>query len=67
MKISTGFDYNLYLVGLSGTGKSTCGKILSQRLSLTFIDLDKEIIKNEKTSISNIFKYKGEKYFRKIE
>jgi shikimate kinase len=67
MKISTGFDYNLYLVGLSGTGKSTCGKILSQKLSLTFIDLDKEIIKNEKTSISNIFKNKGEKYFRKIE
>ena len=41
------FDYNLYLVGLSGTGKSTCGKILSQRLSLTFIDLDKEIIKKQ--------------------
>lgn len=67
MKISNGFDYNLYLVGLSGTGKSTCGKILSQRLNLTFIDLDKEITKTEKTSISNIFKNKGEKYFRKIE
>ena len=67
MKISNGFDYNLYLVGLSGTGKSTCGKILSQRLNMIFIDLDKEIIRKEKTSISNIFKNKGEKYFRKIE
>ena len=67
MKDNHEFDYNLYLIGLSGTGKSTCGKMLSQKLNLIFIDLDKEIIKKEKTPISEIFLKKGEKYFRKIE
>ena len=67
MKDNHEFDYNLYLIGLSGTGKSTCGKMLSQKLNLIFIDLDKEITKKEKTPISEIFLKKGEKYFRKIE
>ena len=46
MKDNHEFDYNLYLIGLSGTGKSTCGKMLSQKLNLIFIDLDKEKRKN---------------------
>ena len=34
----------IYLVGLSGVGKSTIGKELSSRLSLDYIDLDFEIV-----------------------
>ncbi|MBM31777.1 MAG: shikimate kinase [Chloroflexi bacterium] len=67
MKNDHKFDYNLYLIGLSGTGKTTCGRILSEKLNFIFIDLDKEISKNENTSITEIFLKKGEKYFRKIE
>ena len=67
MNINTLFDFNLYLVGLSGTGKSTCGRLLSDKLRLTFIDLDKEISKTEKVPIPQIFELKGEQYFRTLE
>ena len=57
----------IYLVGLSGVGKSTIGKELSARLSLDYIDLDFEIEKQEGISISEIFQMKGEDAFRKTE
>lgn len=55
------------LLGYMGSGKSTIGKKLSKKLKLPFYDLDKEIEFHTDLSISNIFKYKGENYFRKIE
>jgi len=58
---------NIYLIGFMGSGKSTIGKILSEKLNMKFVDLDKEIEKQEKMSIPEIFKEKGEKYFRNIE
>ena len=57
----------IYLVGLSGVGKSTIGKELSSRLSLDYIDMDFEIEKQEGISISEIFQMKGEDAFRKTE
>ena len=50
-----------------GVGKSTLGKSLSIRLKMNFIDTDKIIEENEKATINDIFKNKGEDYFRKIE
>ena len=58
---------NLVLTGMMGVGKSTIGKKLSKKLKLKFIDVDQIIEKNEKTTISDIFKKKGEHYFRKVE
>ena len=55
---------NIYLVGLMGSGKTSIGKILAKRMSMDFIDLDDEIIKDEKCSISEIFDRFGEKKFR---
>ncbi len=49
------------------SGKSSIGKRLSKSLDLQFIDLDDYIINKEKASINEIFKNKGEIYFRKIE
>ena len=52
---------------MMGSGKSTVGKSLSEKLKNSFIDIDQEIEKREKKTINEIFKIKGEKYFRNIE
>ena len=57
----------IYLIGSMGSGKTTIGKMLSSKLHLPFIDIDKKIEQKEKMVISNIFKENGENYFRKVE
>ena len=57
----------IYLIGMPGSGKTTIGRSLADELSLSFIDLDKEIEKREQASIAQIFSAKGEDYFRLIE
>tara|TARA_B100001175_G_C19204572_1_gene493022 strand:+ start:34 stop:528 length:495 start_codon:yes stop_codon:yes gene_type:complete len=52
---------------MMGVGKSTIGKKLSKKLKLKFIDIDPIIEQEEKTTIKEIFKNKGESYFRRIE
>jgi shikimate kinase len=54
-------------IGYMASGKSTLGKVLAQKLNYSFIDLDDYIEEKENTSVSNIFKTKGEIYFRKAE
>ena len=60
-------DKNLVLVGMMGSGKSTVGYILSKKLNMKFIDIDKEIEKEVGLKITEIFEKKGENYFREIE
>ncbi len=57
----------IYLIGSMGSGKTTIGKMLASKLHLPFIDIDKEIEREEKRIISDIFKENGENYFRKLE
>ena len=52
---------------MMGSGKSTIGALLSKKMNIKFIDLDSKIETIEKQTISQIFKLKGEKYFRAIE
>lgn len=59
--------HNIYLIGLSGTGKSTVGKILSQIVQLPYIEMDEKIIEKDGSNIEQIFANKGEEYFRNIE
>ncbi|MBP8792475.1 MAG: shikimate kinase [Lutibacter sp.] len=54
----------IVLMGYMASGKSAIGKILAQKLNLQFIDLDDFIEENEKLTIAEIFKLKGEIYFR---
>ena len=56
-----------YLIGMMGSGKSSVGKLLANKLQFSNIDIDKEIEKDEKLSIKEIFEKKGENYFREIE
>lgn len=55
------------IVGLSGSGKSTIGKLLADALGLPFTDTDKEIEKETGMSVPEIFDKLGEKTFREIE
>ena len=57
----------IVLLGYMASGKSSVGKKISKRLKMNFIDLDDYIIDKEKATISEIFKEKGEIYFRNIE
>lgn len=58
---------NIYLVGFMGTGKTETAKLVAKRLNRTFVDMDDLIEQKEKISIPDIFKTKGEPYFRKAE
>lgn len=57
----------IVLIGMMGSGKTTIGKLLGEKLTLRSIDIDVIIEHNEKRTISEIFQNKGEKYFRNIE
>lgn len=58
---------NVILIGFMGSGKTTVGLKLSYRLRRPVIDTDKEIEREEKRSISDIFATDGETYFRDKE
>ena len=57
----------IYLVGFMGSGKTTIGRLLSERLGWRFIDLDAEIEAQERVTIARIFDERGEAEFRRIE
>ncbi len=52
---------------MMGSGKSITGKSLATLMRYPFVDLDAEIEKNQKRSISEIFAKEGEKFFREEE
>lgn len=58
---------NIYLIGMMGSGKSTVGKTLSEKMHKPFIDLDSEIEKGTGKNISEIFDTDGEEQFRIME
>jgi shikimate kinase len=58
---------NIFLIGFMGSGKSTAGKRLANKLECEFFDVDEMIRKEENESIEAIFQQKGEHYFRKLE
>lgn len=55
------------LIGYMASGKSTLGRVLANKLNYDFIDLDDYIEEKERLLVRDIFKSKGELYFRKIE
>lgn len=58
---------NIVLIGMPGCGKSTVGKILSEKLQRELLDTDEEIIRTDGRTIPEIFENDGEKFFRDLE
>ena len=58
---------NLYLYGPPGSGKTTLGKLVSERLALDFLDLDRFIQNDAGMSVKAIFAAEGEEGFRARE
>lgn len=61
------FPYNILLIGFMGTGKTTVGRDLAEKLAMDYIDTDELIQGRCNMSINDIFKHYGENYFRTIE
>ncbi len=55
------------LIGYMAVGKTTIARLLSEKKGVKFIDLDNLIEEKTNLGISELFKLKGEIYFRKIE
>ncbi len=60
-------ESNIILIGMPGSGKTTVGKLLSNKLKLNFIDIDSEIKNKTGMNPEEIIRSKGENYFRDIE
>lgn len=57
----------IILIGFMGAGKSKLGKGLARKLNIPFYDTDTIIEQIEQMSIEQLFKTKGEAYFRSLE
>tara|TARA_Y100001970_G_C14082666_1_gene775592 strand:- start:536 stop:1060 length:525 start_codon:yes stop_codon:yes gene_type:complete len=58
---------NICFIGLMGSGKSVIARELSRISNMNYFDSDYEIEKENGQTINEIFKKKGEGYFRKLE
>lgn len=63
MEKKRNYNYNIYLVGFMGSGKSTLGDTLSRVYRLEVVDTDRVIEKAEGMSVFDIFSEKGRDYF----
>ena len=57
----------LFLIGYMGCGKSSLGRKIAKRGGMRFVDMDSMIEEREGASVSDIFHYQGETYFREKE
>lgn len=57
----------IFLIGYMGSGKTTIGKLLAEKLGFGFIDMDSHIEEKQFKTVSQIFAEKGEQQFRLLE
>ncbi|MER2997221.1 shikimate kinase [Pontibacter populi] len=57
----------IFLLGMMGSGKTTLGKELAEKLGYTFLDLDAVIEQKENRTIAEIFAAEGQERFRALE
>ena len=56
-----------FIIGYMGAGKSSVGREVARRTGIRFADMDKEIEKMHRMTVSEIFANQGERVFRKSE
>ncbi|HWT75904.1 MAG TPA: shikimate kinase [Mobilitalea sp.] len=59
--------HNIILIGFMGSGKTSAGMWLAERLTYQFKDSDQLIEKKAGDTINHIFAVYGEEYFRNME
>jgi shikimate kinase len=57
----------IFLAGFMGSGKSTVGRLLADRLGWSFCDLDADIEAEQQIKIAELFDTQGEEHFRLLE
>lgn len=60
-------DYNIFLIGFMGAGKSTIARTLVRELGCPLVEMDERIVQEQGMSINDIFAQYGEEHFRDIE
>ena len=58
---------NVFLIGMMGSGKTTLGRALAQRLELPFADTDRILVDRTGVPVTTIFEIEGEEGFRRRE
>ena len=59
--------HRIVLTGFMGSGKTSTGALLAERLGWTFLDLDREIERRDGRTVPQIFSESGEAHFRRLE
>ena len=67
MKDLEKLDFNIFLIGFMGVGKSTVSKALQRMFAMDVVEMDEIIAKRNGMSIPEIFELHGEEYFRNEE
>lgn len=57
----------IYLIGYMGSGKTSIGKMIAEKLQWQFFDMDEIIEKRYEMTVSEIFRLYGESEFRGAE
>lgn len=59
--------HTVILIGPPGSGKSTCGQLLSEKLGWEFVDSDHLVTRSAGMTVAEIFSKEGESRFRQLE